>query len=160
MKIKFRVLQMFLVIAVLLAIGMNDIKVFAKNIEDNTNYIGEGTSTIFGSSNILIPNSELVIDAVEVCNGYAKHDMVSHGWGTVYKGVYPDTSNLVFNGTCWQCSRCNEVLMTEYDPLITNYVGHYALWNPGYKLSSISTVVWTNIIYFTSGASVPYCVLR
>lgn len=100
--------------------------------------------------------------AVEVCNGYATHDAVARGWGVIYRGVYPDTSNKVFPdpGACWQCSRCRMVLITEYDPLITGYVGYYASYNPGYVISIYGATLWTNDVYFTNNSRVPYFSLR
>lgn len=100
------------------------------------------------------------IDAIDACNGHDTHDMVASGIGFVYKGVYPDSSMcMIYGGYTWQCSRCNDVVITEWDPLETNYVGNYAFWSPGYKITNI-TYLWTNSIYFTSSGKVPYCKLR
>lgn len=127
---------------------------FKKDLE--AHYIGEGIQENSTDYNLYDNVDDFEIKAPEVCNGYSKHDMLSNGYGTVYKGVYPDTSNLAFSGAAWQCTRCREVVITEYDPLEARYVGYYAFWNPGYKITNNRTYLWTNTIHFTSGSTLLY----
>ncbi len=96
----------------------------------------------------------------EICNGYDYHLMYSRGWGFVYRGKFGQDAVFAFDGSCWQCKRCTEVLITEYDPLEVNYVGYYALWHAGYTIPAAGTYLYTNDIKFTSGSTVPDCRLR
>lgn len=100
-------------------------------------------------------------EAVEVCQGHATHDMVASGIGFVYKGTFPDTNMLMISGgQAWQCSRCYLVLVTEWDPLETFYVGNYAFSQYSEPINHSGCVMWTNTVKFTSDSRVPYCSLR
>lgn len=104
--------------------------------------------------NIIIPNAQ------EVCDGYDHHDMMGKGTGIVFIGINPDKSNRAFAGQCWQCTRCTEVVVTQYDPLEAGYVGKYAFDHPGYEVSGNGSSIWTDKIYFTTSSKVPYCKFR
>ncbi|WP_406243621.1 hypothetical protein ACF3M2_07475 [Tissierella carlieri] len=121
-----------------------------------TNLIGKNNLPDISLSGdfLIVPLAE------EICNGYDYHLMFSRGWGRVYKGASGQNPVFQFDGSCWQCKRCTEVLITEYDPLEANYVGRYALWHAGRVISNNGAVIYTNRIEFTSGSTVPYCRLR
>lgn len=145
------------VLALFLCLAMFPVSQFASAATtlSSLDFIGNGVPEIES-------HSDFGPMAVEVCNGYASHDTVSKGAGVLYRGVYPDTSNRVFPGTgaAWQCSRCRIVLITQFEPLMTGYVGYYGSFNPGYIISSNITTMWTNEVYYTSGSKVPYFTLR
>lgn len=107
-------------------------------------------------------NDELEIKsrAVDACPGRGNYQMQSRGWGTIIR-VNNDGSKdtIVKGGACWQYPYCYELLITEYDPLVSNYVGYYCMRNPGYKVSDYGAVIEAspNSIRFTSGSRVPYC---
>lgn len=88
--------------------------------------------------------------AYEVCNGYSYHNM--------YRACY--TANLYCNGKLvyrngnpWQCSRCNEVIITEGDPSLyypqkigrygTRYlefrISDYTIWSIDIEVSNIKS---------------------
>lgn len=98
--------------------------------------------------------------AVDACPGRGDHEMVSRGWGTLIRVDSAGNKTTVFKGgACWQCKYCKEVLVTEYDPLQTEYVGYYAMRNPGYVISAYGAVVEAPSIAIrhTEGRKVPYC---
>lgn len=109
-------------------------------------------------------DGEVEVDpfAVDACPGWGRHDMVSAGWATLVKVNNNGSRERIFtNGASWQCSRCKEVVATQYDPLQAKYVGYYAMRNPGYWIpASIIMDVSSNGIQFTSGSKVPHCILR
>lgn len=100
---------------------------------------------------------------VDACPGRGNHLMSSRGWGGLIR-VYPDgTREDVFRGgACWQCIYCKEVLVSEYDPLRVEYVGYYAMRNPGYIIPGygITMEAPDRAIRYTSASRVPYCILQ
>lgn len=64
--------------------------------------------TVFSESS----DPEMTPDVYEVCNGLPYHDMISRGIGNVYLA---DGTHYITNGSCWQCSGCNLVMVTEGD---------------------------------------------
>ena len=100
--------------------------------------------------------------AVDACPGRGDHEMFSRGWGTLIQVNSDGSKETIFSsGACWQCKWCHEVLVTEYDPLQTRYVGYYAMRNPGYQIGNYGIIMEASpaAIKFTSGRSVPYCKL-
>lgn len=140
---KKRVLTLTLAITLLLSCT-----VFAKGSPNKP-------TLLYGNSKLINP------DAIEVCNGYATHDMVSSGWGTVYIGTYPDTSNcLLYARSCWQCSRCNYVLITEGNPLLHQPIGRYAGYSCSYPINGYGCTMWTDSYDSCSSTSMPYFSFR
>lgn len=89
--------------------------------------------------------------ANEVCSGYPYHIMMSHGLGNLYKGSYPDTSNLIIKGgAIWQCRNCNVVMVTEGEPLLGQEIGYYAVEEYSQPLANLVSRVWSNNIYYSS----------
>lgn len=98
--------------------------------------------------------------AVDACPGRGNHTMISNGWGTLIEVNKYGKKKTIFSAGCtWQCKYCNEVLLTQYDPLRTKKTGYYSMRNPGYQLSSSVFIMEAspNNISYTSGSRVPYC---
>lgn len=152
---KKSMLSLLILLIFTLLVSSKDFSVYASNKALNSDSLVE-----IGETSIDLNSIGPL--AIEVCYGYSSHDAVSRGWGVIYRGVYPDTSNRVFEGqgACWQCSRCKIVLITEFDPLLTGYVGYYASYNPGYVIPIYGAVMWTNNVYYSSGSKVPYFAMR
>ena len=77
-------------------------------------------------------------------SGSGKHIMAGKGWGIAYKGSYP-SKTVGLEGYASQCKNCYLVLIAEnnrFFPSVT-CMGKYALWNPGYEVST-GVAMWTN----------------
>ncbi len=85
--------------------------------------------------------------------------MHSRGFGTLIEVNGSNRRTVFAGGAAWQCRFCNEVLVTEYDPLEAGYVGYYCMRNPMYPISPYGIVLEAppESIRFTSGSRVPYC---
>ncbi|WP_455258604.1 hypothetical protein [Peptoniphilus asaccharolyticus] len=107
------------------------------------------------------PDEEIVPFVVDACPGRGSHTMISKVWGKLIEVDRYGNRRTIFNGAAWQCKYCNEVLVTEFDPLLTGYVGKYCMrsrWDVS-SLSDIGTIMEapSESIRFTNGATVPNC---
>lgn len=70
--------------------------------------------------------------------------MAGKGSGIAYKGAYP-SETIGLRGYASQCVNCKLVLISQYNRFFpsTTCMGNYALWNPGYDVST-GVVMWTN----------------
>lgn len=88
------------------------------------------------------------------CGSYATHRMISKGTGY----VAGKTNYLIKSGACFQCSRCNVVLICEGDPLnvngYDNTIGHYITQTASYQISNYGGIIETN---YTSISQLAYC---
>jgi len=62
----------------------------------------------------------------DICNGLPYHDMVSHGYGWVSLGAQGSTW-YINRGSCFQCSGCYTVVITQWDPTIGLNIGKYGI---------------------------------
>lgn len=92
------------------------------------------------------------VRAPEVCAGLPYHEMMSNGWCSVYKGFYPDFSNLLFNGFQWQCLNCYLTMGTTGD-LITlgASIGTYAIAE-AFEPNQAVADIWVDRTYYTSSS--------
>lgn len=83
------------------------------------------------SSSLGIAAKECNVDPLridEVCGGLPYHDMRSRGFGTV---ILSDGSTYLLSQSCWQCSNCDLVMVTEGDITLgqMGVIGKYAIKN-------------------------------
>ena len=84
--------------------------------------------------------------AVAHCERYATHDMLSRGWGSIYKS---DGTCVVYMGTCHQCTRCNLVFISEGEPL-SMPLGYWATWDADSAVTNVTFLTTDNIHYTDS----------
>lgn len=78
--------------------------------------------------------SSITPNVNEVCNGKPYHDMVSRGNGNVYYGGLLSDIYIRY-GSCFQCSGCTTVVVTQYDAAFGNAIGKYGIqYNVGYRI--------------------------
>ncbi len=97
---------------------------------------------------------------VDACPGVGRHHMRSSGFGKLIKVKPNGTNEVVFSGRCaWQCSRCKEVVVTQFDPIYDDYVGYYCFRGWGSFLPPAGCVVWATPeqIHYKNGSTLPYC---
>ena len=80
------------------------------------------------------------------CGRYATHDMLSRGWGSIYKS---DGTCVVYMGACHQCTRCNLVFISEGEPLSIP-LGHWATCEADSAVTNVTFLTTDNIHYTTS----------
>lgn len=83
------------------------------------------------------------------CGRYATHDMLSRGWGSIYR---TDGTNVVYMGACHQCTRCNLVFICQGEPLSSS-IGYWATWQADETVNTI-TVLRTDNIYHTTSKTI------
>lgn len=137
-----------LLFLILITITIININVFAADLNLKP-------TILYGNIKEITPN------AIDVCGGYPSHDMVSKGWGTVYLGTYPNTSNrILYMAPCWQCSRCNYVMVTEGDPLLGQNIGKYATYPYSYPINGYGCIMWVNSYSYCNSTKLQYYSFR
>lgn len=129
--------KMFTAIAIMVMLGMM-LSITVLGMEDlehlTVNVIGLGVDEI----------PDVQPQYISTCPGGAKHQMYGKGLGHAYYGYEGNAELRISGGATTQCSYCDLVLITENNPYITGAVwGDYALWNPGYQISSGVTRMYT-----------------
>lgn len=88
------------------------------------------------------------------CGTYATHDMRANGFGNLKKINDDGTTEFVFKlGTCFQCSRCYLICVTQNHPN-TMSIGYYAFHSMKEPDIASSTTVTTKDIYYTSAYTI------
>ena len=65
--------------------------------------------------------------------------MLSAGWGDIYNTT---TGKYVFSwGACFQCTRCNLVLVCQNEPNSGNACGYWTTYQPGEPLTAQYTII-------------------
>ncbi|HHU73049.1 MAG TPA: hypothetical protein GXZ28_00285 [Clostridiales bacterium] len=79
------------------------------------------------------------------------HYMVTKGWGWAYYGEYPDTSQPICSGCCYQCKNCKIVFVSEGDPYVGQSIGTYATVASQEDCTSYN-YIWTKSYGYTSNS--------
>lgn len=69
--------------------------------------------------------------------GNGQHDMRQYGGTSVFVPNGDGTSTRIFYGSFFQCQNhsCTQTIVTEWDPISLNYIGRYATYDPGCKVT-------------------------
>ena len=86
-----------------------------------------------------------------------RHVMLGKGRGNAYYGSYGSKDLRIVSGTLSQCRYCYLALVTEKNPFMNGVTwGNYAIWDPGYQITSSDTVVYTTSFGFTNSLNDPF----
>lgn len=65
-----------------------------------------------------------------------------------------------FTGACWQCSRCNVVYGTQYDPFLHNYWGYWCAAGWSTSIPKTGAVMCVSAVSYTSSKTIPGVAFR
>lgn len=125
------------------------------SLNKTVTFLGIGINTSKNIKNTTNPLMTILHPMIEGPCPYGNgvHNMVSHAWGSLYvNGVWQ------FDGCVFQCSNCDDVFISEGDPLYDETIGHYAECPLDYPISGIwqsinvSAMSYTNKSYLSGYA--------
>lgn len=91
------------------------------------------------------------INSIAPCPfGNGIHDAKARGSATVILN-----GSLSFYGACWQCTKCYEVIGTEYDPLMFGTIGRYATVSFYEPISMYGAIMYVSSVGYTSSSTLP-----
>ncbi|MGG3855101.1 hypothetical protein ABET36_11990 [Caldifermentibacillus hisashii] len=81
------------------------------------------------------------------CPGGGKHNMVPRGYGY----VYVNGKEVVSRGQTSQCTKCNTVIISQYNPffITTNKLGYYGNQGASEPVAQV-TYMYTDRVYYNS----------
>ncbi|EOR22860.1 hypothetical protein A499_15806 [Niallia nealsonii AAU1] len=103
--------------------------------------------TLTESNNEL--NGEIGILYVPCPEG-GKHTMTSHAAGELYK----DGKFIIKDGFAWQCSKCLDVIVSQYNPKWVKKLGKYGRMNPGFRLETFYIMKYPTTVGTASSTTV------
>lgn len=156
--------KLFLSVSFLLALSFSQ-SIFAHEsgqslvLEHEKNILVEYDESKMDYLPIAAEDDSITPFAVDACPGRGNHEMRSRGWATLIEVDGSSKTTIFSGGAAWQCKWCNEVLVTEYDPLLHGTTGYYSMRHFDYQIGAYGAIMEATpeMINYTSGTKVPYC---